>query len=175
MKDKKLWKLVQAALFAALTCVATMVVHIPVPATGGYLNLGDAVVLLGALMLGPWYGFAAGGLGSMLADLLSGYPQYAPGTLVIKGLCAVVAVLLWSALENRLHWKPLPALLVGTVAGEAVMVLGYFAYEGLILGYGLGAAAAILGNVVQGAAGIVLSILLFWQLRRLKPYFNASH
>ena len=55
------------------------------------------------------------------------------------------------------------------------MVAGYFAYEGLILGDGMGAAAAILGNVVQGAAGIALSILLFWQLRRLKPYFNASH
>ncbi len=174
MKDRRLWKLVQAALFAAMTCVATMVVHIPVPATGGYLNPGDAFVLLGGLMLGPWYGLAAGGLGSMLADLLAGYPQYAPGTLVIKGLCALIAALLWYALEKKARWAAFPALLAAVAAAEAVMVLGYFAYEGLALGYGLGAAAAVPGNAIQGAVGAVLAILLFSQLRRLLPYFEAK-
>lgn len=38
--------LVQAGALAALGCAATMVLRIPSP-TGGYLNLGDAVVLLG--------------------------------------------------------------------------------------------------------------------------------
>lgn len=173
MQDKQLWKLVQSAMFAALTCVATMVVHIPVPATGGYLNLGDAFVLLGALLLGPVHGFVAGGLGSMLADVLSGYPQYAIGTLLIKGASGLVAVLLWHALSGKKPGKHLPLLFLSCLAGEAVMVLGYFAYEALALGYGLGAAAAILGNVIQGAVGMLLAMLLYWQLRRLHRYFDV--
>ena len=66
MNDKKIRKLVLAALLAALVCVATMVVQIPSPMQG-YVNLGDCFVLLSGWLLGPWYGFAAGGIGSMLA------------------------------------------------------------------------------------------------------------
>ena len=58
-------------LFAALGCVGTMVLQVPSP-TGGYMNLGDAVVILGAWLLGPVYGAVAGGVGPAMADLLSG-------------------------------------------------------------------------------------------------------
>ena len=61
MKHQKLYHLVLAALFAALTYVATNIIHVPIPATDGYINLGDCVVLLGAFLLGPVYGAAAGG------------------------------------------------------------------------------------------------------------------
>ena len=37
-------KIVITALFAALTCVATMIIHIPSP-LHGYINLGDVIVL----------------------------------------------------------------------------------------------------------------------------------
>ena len=97
MNDKKIRKLVLAALLAALVCVATMVVQIPSPMQG-YVNLGDCFVLLSGWLLGPWYGFAAGGIGSMLADLFLGYAHYAPGTLVIKGLVALLAALLYEKL-----------------------------------------------------------------------------
>ena len=157
MKNKKLFHLVLAAVFAALTCVATMVVNIPIPATKGYLNLGDCIVLLGAFFLGPVYGMAAGGVGSMLADLLLGYAVYAPGTLVIKGVTALLAGLILRALgENKK-----PATLLAGVVGEAFMVGGYFAYESLVLGYGFAAAASVPANAVQGAAGLVLSAVLY--------------
>lgn len=45
MQTKKTLKLVMAALLAAMTCVATMVIKIPITATGGYINLGDCIVL----------------------------------------------------------------------------------------------------------------------------------
>ncbi len=156
MKHDKLIRLVLAALFAALTCVATVLIHIPMPATNGYINLGDGVVLLGAFLLGPVYGFAAGGLGSMLADVLLGYAAYAPGTFIIKGLTALTAALILRALSGRLS-----GLVVGAAAGEVVMVLGYFAYEALVLGYGIAAAASIPGNAVQGAAGMAIGILAY--------------
>lgn len=55
-------------MFAALSCAATMVIQIPIAT--GYLNFGDGLCLLAGWILGPWYGFAAAGLGSALADLL---------------------------------------------------------------------------------------------------------
>ena len=152
MIGEKTRKLVYAALFAALTCVMTMIVKIPVPATGGYVNLGDCVVLLAGWVLGPMYGGAAAGLGSMLADLVSGYPLYAPGTFVIKACMAVCAWAVFRAAAGEK--RGLAARIGGALAGEAVMVAGYFAYEGVVLGFGLGAAAAIPGNLIQGVFGL---------------------
>ena len=79
MKDKKILSLVIAALFAALTCVATMIFTIPLPGKG-YLNTGDCFVILSGCLLGPVYGGLAAGIGSALADLILGYALYAPGT-----------------------------------------------------------------------------------------------
>ena len=56
-------KLVMAALFAALACVATMSIKIPTPGTSGYIHPGDAIVILAGVVLGPAWGFLAGGIG----------------------------------------------------------------------------------------------------------------
>ena len=69
MKDQKVKKLVLSALMAALVYVATSIIQIPSPMSG-YVNLGDCFVLLSGWLLGPWYGGAAAGIGSMLVDLL---------------------------------------------------------------------------------------------------------
>ena len=58
-------------MFIALTCVATMFLQIPVPGmANGYVNLGDAILLIGAFFLGPVYGAVAAGVGAALADIL---------------------------------------------------------------------------------------------------------
>lgn len=162
MSDKKIRTMVMAAVLAALACVATMVIQIPSP-MNGYVNLGDCFVLLSGWLLGPWWGAAAGGIGSMLADLLLGYGHYAPGTLVIKGLMALVGALVFKALG-----KKSAAALVSGVVSEVIMVVGYFGYAGLLLGKGIGAAASIPGNLVQGAMGLVIGLVLFVLLRRSK-------
>ena len=157
MNDKKIRKLVLAALLAALVCVATMVVQIPSPMQG-YVNLGDCFVLLG-----PWYGFAAGGIGSMLADIFLGYAHYAPGTLVIKGVMALVAALMYEKMGRTATSR-----IAGGVVSEIIMVLGYFGYASLLLGKGLAAAASIPGNIFQGAVGLVVGVLLVTVLERAK-------
>ena len=161
MSDKKIRTMVMAAVLAALACVATMVIQIPSP-MNGYVNLGDCFVLLSGWLLGPWWGAAAGGIGSMLADLLLGYGHYAPGTLVIKGLMALVGALVFKALG-----KKSAAALVSGVVSEVIMVVGYFGYAGLLLGKGIGAAASIPGNLVQGAVGLVAGFLLLQVARRI--------
>ena len=139
-----------------------MVVQIPSPMQG-YVNLGDCFVLLSGWLLGPWYGFAAGGIGSMLADLFLGYGHYAPGTFVIKGLVALIAALLYEKLGRTQVSR-----IVGGVVSEIVMVLGYFGYASLLLGKGLAAAASIPGNIFQGTVGLVVGVLLVAVLERAK-------
>ena len=67
-------KLVVASMLAAMTCVATMLIQIPLSANG-YVNMGDAVVLFSAYLLGPVYGGAAAGIGSMFADIFPFTPS----------------------------------------------------------------------------------------------------
>lgn len=161
MKDEKTRKLVYLALFTALTTAATMVVRVPSP-TGGYVNAGDAVVLLCAFVLGPVPGAVAAGIGSALADIFGSYFLYAPATLVIKGLTALVAGLLLRGVA-QLH--PLRAVLSG-IAGEAVMVGGYYVFEAVfITNSWVGALVEIPGNLVQAAFGVAAGTALLFALR----------
>ena len=164
MKQREIKRLVLAALFTALTVVATMVIRIPAPLVG-YANLGDTMVLLSAWVLGPVWGMAAGGIGSMIADLL-GYPPYAVATLVIKALMALVAGGIFRAMGRKGH--RLAARLVGALAAETVMVLGYFAFEGVFLGLGWSAALNIPVNLVQGVVCLVAAVALAQVLERSK-------
>ncbi len=157
MKLNKLIKLIIAALFTAIVCVATYSVQLPMPATGGYINLGDCFVLTAGLLLGPVYGVTAAGLGSALADLLAGYPQYAPATFIIRALMALIFRFAVKAFSGKL---PLISKAVSGIAAEAIMVIGYFGYEAVILKYGIGAAGSVLGNIAQGVVGIAASTAL---------------
>ncbi len=159
MKDNKVRLLVRGALLAALCFVLTRVVTIPAPT--GYVNLGDCAVLLSAWMLGPVYGGLAAGIGTLLADILSGYGSYAPGTFVIKFTMAVVAALLMRFLAHR---GTLPAVVCAAVVAEVIMALGYFVYESLVLGVGAAAMASVPANAVQGAIGGVAGTALILAL-----------
>lgn len=158
--DHKVRAIVMAALLAALSCVATMVLVVPSP-TGGYMNLGDTVVLLGAYLLGPVYGAAAGGIGSALADLFAGYGVYVPATLVIKAAMGLTAALLYRALRRR-HW----ALPVCGIAAEVLMVGGYCAYDTLLAGSLAVGLTGIPSNLVQAAFGVAASTLLAAALKK---------
>ena len=151
--------LVMASVLAALSCAATLVLRVPSP-TGGYMNLGDTVVLLGAYLLGPVWGAAAGGIGSMLADLIAGYPLYAPATLIIKALMAALAAVLY-----RLLGKKAWALVVCGIAAEAVMVGGYWLYDGILMGSLAGSAAGIPSNLTQAVFGLAASTALTLALK----------
>jgi uncharacterized membrane protein len=74
------------AVFTAFVAAATSVFSVYIPATTGYFNIGEIMVYTSALLMGPYVGAFAGGVGSMISDMSLGYPYYAPGTLAIKGL-----------------------------------------------------------------------------------------
>lgn len=156
MKQTKTRKIVLSSIFAALVCVATYIIKIPF-SSQGYFNLGDCVVLLCGWILTPSYAFLAAGIGSLLADILSGYIIYALPTLIIKGLMAVSAHYIYKLLSLRTN--TIIARCLSGLSGELVMILGYFITE--IFMYGLlPAALNIPGSAFQGIVGFILSIIL---------------
>ena len=161
MQDKKTKTLVFSALFAALCCVTTLVPHIPTPLSGGYIHAGDALVILSAFALGPLWGALAAGLGSGLADVITGYMLYAPGTFAIKALMALIAGLI---LRGGVFKKPAVNAFLASFAAELFMVAGYFVYEYWILGYGYGVIANVPMNAIQGAFGMVAGSALYLAL-----------
>ena len=167
MKHASTYQIVLTALFAALICVATMLVQIPIPATGGYANLGDGVILMCAFLMNPLYAVIAAGLGSMLADLLAGYVSYAFGTLVIKAGVALIAALIFNRFgRSAAPRKMFIGMASAAVIAELFMILGYFFYEAVCLGIGSGAVGAIPGNIGQGLVGAVVACTVTPMLAR---------
>ena len=169
MKRISAFKIVITALFAALVCVATMIVQIPIPATGGYANLGDGIILICACLLHPAYAVIAAGLGSMLADLLAGYVAYAPATLIIKAGVALITALIYNRFgREKSAGRALVVMIISGILAEAFMILGYFFYEAVILGMGAAAAAGIVGNAGQGVVGVLVACIVAPVLSRSK-------
>lgn len=163
MKKQKLKLTIISALFAALICVATMVVKIPTP-LNGYINLGDCVILVVAFTLPCGYGFLAAAVGSCLADILSGYTAYAPATFIIKGLMVLVVFAVTKLLKTKK--SNLVKVLSGVMA-EIVMVSGYYVFEGFMYGFSA-SLVNIPMNAVQGVAGLILAIILIKILEKQK-------
>lgn len=180
MANHKTRTIITAALLAALTTVATMIIKIPTP-TQGYIHLGDGMVLLCGILLGPGLGAVAAGIGSMLADLFGGYMAWVPGTFAIKALTALVGGWLYHHMVGRekLH-TPVRVALCG-IPAECVMVAGYFVYEvGMqaVAGSAVGVAAvAVLAgvpfNIVQGLAGVIVCAVLLPVLSHASAEMDA--
>ncbi len=167
-KHEYIIKLCAAAMFTALICVATMVIQIPVP-LGGFVNFGDSFIIICSWVLGPVYGFAAGGIGSALADIFSGYAVYAPCTFAVKGLIGVTSALVAHAVISRKESLRTVAHLTAAAAAELVMAAGYYLYDALFMGLGFEAAVAtLLPNMMQAVAGIVFSFVIAEVIRRTK-------
>lgn len=131
-KSLQTFKLAAAAVFTALVCVATTLFSIYVPATRGFFNIGESMVFLSALLFGSFVGAFAGGVGSMLADLILGYPYYAPATLVIKACEGAVVGALKGRnpkLSSNIQWKLFTALF-GVIAGFLLGWTGILCYSG---------------------------------------------
>ena len=150
------YKIVISSLFAALICVATMLIKIPSPLKG-YINLGDGIVLLAAWVLPLPYGLVAAGLGSALADLFSGYVVYAPATFAIKALMAVVAYSCYALFVKKA--KSTVSRVFSGILSEIVMILGYFLFEGILYGF-VPSLVNIPANAVQAVAGIIIGVVL---------------
>ncbi|MGN1031344.1 MAG: ECF transporter S component [Butyricicoccaceae bacterium] len=147
--------LCSTAMMAAVVCVMTMVIQIPIPL--GYAHLGDAFILLTVAFLGKRAGFWAGGIGSAMADLLTGYTQWVIPTFVIKSLMALIAGKLMYDENEECRLTSVRGAL-GAVVSMAWMVLGYVVSGAALNGSIAAGLASAPGLMVKG----VLNIAVFY-------------
>ena len=148
MKDQKIRLMCIAGIFTAIVFVFTAYLHIP--SHTGYTHVGDGFIYLAACMLPLPYAMFVGAGGALLADCLTGYAIWAPGSIIIK----TVAVLFFSRKSARIiSIRNLLAL----IPAWAVCIGGYYLYEALITGNFVAPLSGIPGYITQS----VLSSILF--------------
>ena len=158
-----------AAVFTAFVAVATMAINAYIAATGGYFNVGEIMVYTTALLMGPYVGAVAGGVGSMLSDIFLGFPLFAPGTLVIKATEGFIVGYLGNRKLSNLSgkaWRGITAALAVAVA----LIIGYVGavywtgnYQlslGFPVGPQLNAAFTVPASFWLGLGGLAFAIIL---------------
>ena len=158
--------LAYSALLTAMCTAATIALPIPL-VTGGYLNAGDIIIVVTALLFGPLPASIVGSFGGSIADIITGYVIFAPGTFIAKGLSGLLIGLVWKKSKS----KRLIVSVGASLCGASLMTLLYFVYEAFILRFGLAAAAEIPANLLQGTVGTAGGIVLYralYQIPRLR-------
>ena len=140
-----------AGILTALVFVFTAYLHIP--SYNGYVHIGDGFIYFAACLLPLPYGLFVGAGGAVLADCLTGYAVWAPGSAVIKAL-----TVLWFCRKSKkiLNGRNLAALLPAALT----CVGGYYLYGSLIAGNFGAPLADIPGNIVQSVcSGVLFAVL----------------
>lgn len=165
MKKINTKKIVLTGLMIALVFLVTYLPFLRIPSPiKGYFNIGDSIIMIAAILLGRNCGFAAGALGSALADILGGYYIFAPITFIVKGIEGFVVGSI--AHDKKSGTKSSIWIIVAIVTGAVIMIAGYFIGEATILKlfdntFGLTAAITELpGNAIQGGASAIIAYII---------------
>ena len=171
MKNEKVYKLTMTALMAALSYVVLTFLQIKVTLPGGdatSFHLGNAVCVLGALLLGGVYGGIGGALGMTIGDLFDPvYIIYAPKTFVLKFCIGLITGIIAHKLghistsddkKSIFKWT-----VIASVAGMLFNVIfdplvGYF-YKRVIIGKPA-AEVALAWNITTTSVNAVLSVIV---------------
>lgn len=151
MKNKHIKNMCLAGVFTALVFVFTAYLHIP--SHTGYVHVGDGFIYLAAGLLPLPYAVFVGACGAMLADCLTGFAIWAPGSLLVKA----AAVLFFSAKSKKILTR---RNLTAVVPAAAVCVGGYYLYEAAITANFISPLAGIPGNITQSVVCAVLFVIL---------------
>ena len=111
------------------------------------------------LLFGPVVGALAGGIGSAMADILTGYPVWAVPTLLIKTIMPLIACYIF---QNKVSRKPVISVrvLVGAVVTLLFMTAGYVFFGGILYGsWALGLASAP-GLLLKSAVNLIVFIVV---------------
>lgn len=151
MRASKIKSMCLTGVFTALVFVVTAYLHIPT--NNGYVHVGDGLIYLAACLLPRPYAMFVGAAGALLADCLTGFAIWAPGSVAIK---AVTALLFFNKSKKVMSLRNISAVLPATV----VCVGGYYLYEALIYGNFISPLAGIPASLTQSVASGVLFIVL---------------
>lgn len=177
---KNVYRIALVGLFAALSYVVFTYLQIKISLPGGdatSIHLGNAVVVLGALLIGGPLGGIAGAIGMSIGDLLDPiYITYVPKTFLLK-LCIGLITGLVAHRLGKINQKDSPKSYVGWVTAAAVAglvfncifdpLVGYY-YKLLILGKPaaeLTLAWNVASTAINAALSTVVSVAAYLALR----------
>lgn len=151
MKKQRIRLMCFTGIFTALVFVVTAYLHIPT--YNGYVHVGDGLIYIASCLL-PWpYAVFVGAGGALLADCLTGYAIWAPGSVIIKGITVLVFSNKGREINTRRNlWALLPAAVI--CAG------GYYLYESLITGSFIASLEGIPSSITQSVASSVIFVIL---------------
>ncbi len=165
-KEKHALKVAVVTVLTAVVVVFTLVIRIPT--TKGYLNLCDVAICFIAFTFGPISAFLAAGLGTAIADLISGYAQWAPISFVVHGIEGLLIALI-------VRKQPLSKMriLLAAIGCILTVSLGYFVLSALFISTVAVAAAEIPPNMIQAGVGAVFGFALSKAIKRAYPPVSA--
>lgn len=150
-KGKKRFKIRTAdiavtAVMTALVIVFTSFIKVPIGA-GGYIHLGDLMILLSASILPLPFALLSSCVGAALSDVIVGAPIWAPFSLIVKALI----VLCFTAKKDKILCA---RNFIGCGLSCIITVVGYFFSEVIIYG-NWGAYVSMPWNLVQAVVAAV--------------------
>ncbi|WP_105118169.1 ECF transporter S component [Streptococcus suis] len=125
MKQNHLRSLTEVSLFAALICVVVFFIRIPFGSQ--FVHLGNALVVVGVLLLGAKKGAVAASLGLGIFDLLSGYASVAWITILESLIVCLILHLFYEKFLKKNDSLP-NIVLVGVVAAITKIILNLLKY-----------------------------------------------
>lgn len=180
MRNERIYKLVMTGLMAALSYVVFTFLQIKISLPGGdatSIHLGNAICVLGALLLGSIYGGIGGAIGMTIGDLFDPvYITYAPKTFILKFCIGLITGLIAHKIgkistEKNNH-KVLLFTILAACGGLLFNVIfdpliGYY-YKLLILGKPaaeLTLAWNIAATSINAITSAVVSVTVYMALR----------
>lgn len=179
-ENSKAYKIAMTGLMAALSYVVFTFLQIKIPLPGGdatSIHLGNAVCVLGALLLGGVYGGIGGAIGMTIGDLLDPvYVVYAPKTFILKFCIGLITGIVAhkigkiSTSNNTKH--VLKWTIIAAVSGLLFNVIfdplvGYY-YKLLILGKPaaeLTLAWNVTSTSINAVTSTIVSVAVYMALR----------
>lgn len=182
----KIVKLCVVAVMAVLVMVASRL-QVKVPSLLGVnrFHLGNTMCALSGILLGPWWGGLAAGLGSALFDIVMDPTFFtdAPITFVTKGLYGLVSGLVFFKVFRRK--SNYVTEVVATLCGAVTYIVLYLSkkyFLDALLVAGMDAAGAWLvviekipSSLFNGIVAVIFAPILGVALNKALKRANLSH
>lgn len=176
-RNNKVLLMILTALMIALTFVAGSVIKIPT--LNGFMQPGDCMILLGAVLLGKKRGALSAAIGMALIDATSGYLVWAPFSFVIQGAMGLVAGILLEKFEKKSY----KVYLLSFIVAGFVSLGGYFIGNAIMGGVIMGAVHGFLPSIIYAVAhvpgdsseiilGIIIALILAPVVNKARIKFN---
>ncbi|WDV46841.1 ECF transporter S component [Clostridiaceae bacterium M8S5] len=170
MDINKKWntrRIVRLAFFMAINLVATF---IKVPIGTSMMHLGTTTLFITAIILNPIDSAIACGGGMFLFDILGNFLQYAPFTLIIKGLMAFVVSLIVHKKSNGMNYI---VNFFAYIIGGIISLVGYYFANAILLGNFISPISKIPGSILTTTVGIIIALPIGIQVKRSLKNTNS--